>query len=196
MDHLNPKTTDISLKSVKYLVVIILLYISGCDFRMPQKWETPKWILPLTIPMLDDTLTVVDMIDSESSSIELMENSNYSVSVDTIMIPEPPEEGSISIDENYFSRYYNFIRRKPSSLMLKSAIKDYQVDPNETIMVGDKVSDMTAGINAGIKKLYYIKSSVYDEDVKKIRNVHYVNSLLECTNYILNDYSKDFQRME
>jgi len=103
MDHLNPKTTDISLKSVKYLVVIILLYISGCDFRMPQKWETPKWILPLTIPMLDDTLTVVDMIDSESSSIELMENSNYSVSVDTIMIPEPPEEGSISIDENYFT---------------------------------------------------------------------------------------------
>ena len=72
---------------------------------MPQDWETPKWILPITIPMLDDELKVADMIDSESSSIEL-EDSDYSVSIDTVMIPAPPNEGSISIDENYFSRFY------------------------------------------------------------------------------------------
>ena len=97
MAHSNPKIIDINLKSIKYFVIIILLYISGCDFRMPQDWETPKWILPVTIPMLDDNLKVADMIDSESSSIDLIE-SNYSVTEDLVMIPEAPEEGSISID--------------------------------------------------------------------------------------------------
>ena len=72
MDRLSPKITDTNLKSIKYLVIIILLYISGCDFRMPQDWETPKWVLPVTIPMLDDTLMVVDMIDTNSTSIQLM----------------------------------------------------------------------------------------------------------------------------
>jgi len=109
MDHLNPKIIDTNLKSLKYFVIILLLYIVGCDFRMPQDWETPEWILPLTIPMLDDKLEVSDMIDSESSSIELLKTDNYSVSIDTVMIPAPPEEGdppvegSISIDENYFT---------------------------------------------------------------------------------------------
>ena len=102
MDHLNPKIIDTSLKSLKYFVIILLLYIVGCDFRMPQDWETPKWILPVTIPMLGDSLKVIDMIDSESSSIELIE-ANYSVTENLVMIPAPPEEGSISIDENYFT---------------------------------------------------------------------------------------------
>ena len=102
MDHLNPKIIDTSLKSLKYFVIILLLYIVGCDFRMPQDWETPEWILPVTIPMLGDSLKVIDMIDSEGSSIELIE-ANYSVTENLVMIPAPPEEGSISIDENYFT---------------------------------------------------------------------------------------------
>ena len=86
--------------------------------------------------------------------------------------------------------------RKPSPGMILKSAKKLNISLSSSIMIGDKLTDIQAGINAGIKKLYYIKSSVYDEDLKKIRNVHYVNSLLECTNYILNDYSKDFMRVE
>ena len=106
MGHSSQKIIDTNLKKVPYFVVVFLLFIMGCDFRLPQDWETPEWILPVTIPMLDDAITVGDMIDSESSSIELMEDSTYSVSVDTVMIPAPPEDGSISIDENYFTVPY------------------------------------------------------------------------------------------
>ena len=102
MDPLNPKIIDINLKSIKYFVIIILLYISGCDFRMPQDWETPKWILPVTIPMLDEIIEVADLIQSDSSSIQLI-GSDYSVTQDSLVMIPKEGEGSISIDESYFT---------------------------------------------------------------------------------------------
>ena len=150
MDHLNPKITDTSLKSIKYLVIIILLYISGCDFRVPQDWETPKWILPLTIPMLNETLMVVDMIDSESSSIELI-GSDYSVTIDTVMIPEYPEVGSISIDESYFIVEQNGEGELPIPNEQISIIIDPSLSPsiNETVSISiqDILPDELSSLN-------------------------------------------------
>ena len=84
MDHLNQKTIDTNLKNIKYFIFIILLYISGCDFRMPQKWETPEWMLPLTIPLSADTILVADLIatgytcpfDDNSQQHESIEDCN------------------------------------------------------------------------------------------------------------------------
>ena len=41
--------------------------------------------------------------------------------------------------------------RKPKSGMLLQAIKELKIDPRQSIMVGDKVEDLKAGIGAKVK---------------------------------------------
>lgn len=43
--------------------------------------------------------------------------------------------------------------RKPNSGMLEKGIKDYNVDVENSFMVGDKGSDILAGINAGLTSI-------------------------------------------
>ena len=48
--------------------------------------------------------------------------------------------------------------RKPKPGMLLSAIKDLNIDVSNSILVGDKVSDLQAGIAAGIKTNYLVRT--------------------------------------
>ena len=43
--------------------------------------------------------------------------------------------------------------RKPNPGMLLSAAKDFDIDLSQSVLIGDKQSDIDAGSNAGIKKL-------------------------------------------
>lgn len=55
--------------------------------------------------------------------------------------------------------------RKPKPGMINSAIKKYDIDLSSSILIGDKISDIMAGINAGIKKQYLVKSGhIFDYD--------------------------------
>jgi len=48
--------------------------------------------------------------------------------------------------------------RKPKPGMLLSAIKDLNIDVSNSILVGDKVSDLQAGIAAGVKMNYLVRT--------------------------------------
>lgn len=48
--------------------------------------------------------------------------------------------------------------RKPNSGMFESAIADLAIDPNMSFLVGDKLSDIKAGIKAGLKGNYLVNS--------------------------------------
>ena len=48
--------------------------------------------------------------------------------------------------------------RKPKPGMLLSAIKDLNIDVSNSILVGDKVSDLQAGIAAGVKTNYLVRT--------------------------------------
>lgn len=76
--------------------------------------------------------------------------------------------------------------RKPNPGMILDAIKDHKIDINKSIMVGDKISDMEAAKNAGIKKKFLIS-----EDVKKINALKNLisgnfKSLYELASYLKN----------
>lgn len=49
--------------------------------------------------------------------------------------------------------------RKPNPGMLLAAMKDLKIDPQQSILVGDKVTDVIAGSRAGIKTLVLYKDS-------------------------------------
>jgi len=61
--------------------------------------------------------------------------------------------------------------RKPKPGMILNLAKKYNIILKDSILIGDKPSDIEAGKNAGIKKLYLVEHSLFDviEKIKKIK---------------------------
>lgn len=53
----------------------------------------------------------------------------------------------------------NCFCRKPLPGMILSGIKDFYLDVNECVVIGDRITDIISGHLAGIKKLYLLKRS-------------------------------------
>jgi len=65
--------------------------------------------------------------------------------------------------------------RKPNIGMLMEAQKEFDIDMKNSILVGDKNSDIKAGINAGISQNYLISTghTIHENEfsVKKLKNL-------------------------
>jgi D-glycero-D-manno-heptose 1,7-bisphosphate phosphatase len=66
-----------------------------------------------------------------------------------------------ALDDLYFSPYHpahsgNSLSRKPGSLMLEKAIAKYNIDPDQSWMIGDRDRDMEAGKNAGVRTIHIV----------------------------------------
>ena len=48
--------------------------------------------------------------------------------------------------------------RKPEPGMLYRAAREHNIDLSESILIGDKISDMQAGINAGLKSVFLVST--------------------------------------
>lgn len=55
------------------------------------------------------------------------------------------------------------ICRKPSPQMILKAAEEHNIDLGGSFMIGDKISDVEAGINAGVKTIY-LKTSLNSEE--------------------------------
>ena len=55
--------------------------------------------------------------------------------------------------------------RKPMPGMFIQAIKDFNIDPNQSIAIGDKMSDLIAADAAGVKKKIFVNGNYAKEDV-------------------------------
>ncbi len=60
--------------------------------------------------------------------------------------------------------------RKPKPKMILDAIKEFDIDTKNSIMVGDKLSDVEAGASAGVGKLFLIgkENGNFFENIKSL----------------------------
>ena len=60
-------------------------------------------------------------------------------------------------------KYKNLINhRKPNPGMILDAKEEFNIDLENSVLIGDNLSDIQAGINAGIKKNILISDEIYD----------------------------------
>jgi len=103
-------------------------------------------------------------------------------------IHEQMQEASGNIlDDIYFSPHHpefsgKSLSRKPDSLLLEKAIAKYDVDPDQSWMIGDRVRDMEAGHKAGLKTI-----QVVSENEPSAGNFAAAN-LLEAAKIVLNSF--------
>ena len=78
--------------------------------------------------------------------------------------------------------------RKPRPGMLLQAASEYDFNCSEAIMIGDKVTDVLAGYNAGVKKSYLISdneiplSYLYEHNAKRVSSL--LSAVLELQSEI------------
>jgi D-glycero-D-manno-heptose 1,7-bisphosphate phosphatase len=66
------------------------------------------------------------------------------------------EEQSINISKIYHCSELNSYNRKPNPGMLLQAKDEFNINLTDSILIGDKNSDIEAGINAGIANLFFL----------------------------------------
>ncbi|WP_039664771.1 D-glycero-alpha-D-manno-heptose-1,7-bisphosphate 7-phosphatase [Campylobacter subantarcticus] len=69
--------------------------------------------------------------------------------------------------------------RKPKPGMLLKAQKEFNIDLSQSFFIGDNLSDMQAGINAGVKNLFLINEN-YNDD----KNYKVFKNLKELLHYL------------
>ena len=71
--------------------------------------------------------------------------------------------------------------------MIIEAIRSFNIDPKKSIIIGDKISDIEAGLRGGVQQRYFINKSNKSDDL--ISNTF--KSLFDCAQYISNKEKGD-----
>lgn len=74
--------------------------------------------------------------------------------------------------------------RKPGPKMLLQAAKDFGLDLKQSYMVGDRQSDIMAGVNAGCKGSILVKTAT-NKEVESKEAIFTANTLWEAVTYIV-----------
>tara|TARA_B100001057_G_C22533390_1_gene826648 strand:+ start:277 stop:816 length:540 start_codon:yes stop_codon:yes gene_type:complete len=97
------------------------------------------------------------------------------------------EDKGIKITRVFFSPYHpefgigkykkNHSSRKPNPGMLIEAQKEFDIDMSKSILIGDKISDIKAGVSAGVKKNILFSSDLLkDSDIRasyeRVKKLH------------------------
>jgi D-glycero-D-manno-heptose 1,7-bisphosphate phosphatase len=98
--------------------------------------------------------------------LDVLESTGIKV-LKTYMCPHNPED--------------NCACRKPKPTMILQAAKDYEIDLAQSWMIGDRESDIMAGVNAGTKTILVQTGNV---PVVSSQTTYTARSILEAVQYI------------
>lgn len=105
----------------------------------------------------------------------------------TVWMKEQFDKAGAPIDGVYCCPHHpdhdeNCDCRKPNPGMLLQAAKDLDIDLSQSIIAGDKESDIEAGINAGLAKTFLMKTG-HDIDTSNTKSTNILASLQELLNF-------------
>jgi D-glycero-D-manno-heptose 1,7-bisphosphate phosphatase len=98
--------------------------------------------------------------------LEIIESSGVKV-LKTYMCPHAPED--------------NCVCRKPKPYLILQAARDFTIDLAESYLIGDRLSDIEAGLNAGTKTILVKTANV---PVSSDQATYTAANLLEAVQYI------------
>ena len=128
-------------------------------------------------------LITKQQVDSVNSRINVLLE-NFNVEIDAFYYcPFHPE----------FSNGNSSKCRKPSPEMVFTAAKDYNIDLSKSYLVGDTVSDVKCGINAGVKTVL-LQTGEGEDSLSILQKENNFPSFvavnfIEAVNFIIKDFS-------
>tara|TARA_B100001093_G_C26844659_1_gene1022182 strand:+ start:1095 stop:1649 length:555 start_codon:yes stop_codon:yes gene_type:complete len=101
---------------------------------------------------------------------------------------------NIEISKVYFSPYHpesiihkykeDHISRKPKPGMIYQAKKEFNISLRDSILIGDKVSDIQAGMAASVGTNIFLVNKYYDHTELNNESYHRINSLTDAKAFL------------
>lgn len=155
-------------------------------------------IYPNVIPVLKhlkETYSFKLIVISNQAGISRDLISDNDVEAVNAKVNELFEMEGVSIDAFYYCPFHpefsspkDCICRKPSPKMILDATEKFNIDLTKSFMIGDRESDIVAGINAGVDTILIMHNSSDEElsSIKSKANFKTTNFNL-INNYIINN---------
>jgi len=99
------------------------------------------------------------------------------------------KKNNIEIRDIYYCPYHNNAKikkyrrespdRKPGTGMIDQIVKKYDINIDSAVLIGDRVSDIAAGIGAGIQHCFYLRGKYELDSNAPVFDTHY-----QLLNYI------------
>ncbi|MGE5400656.1 MAG: D-glycero-alpha-D-manno-heptose-1,7-bisphosphate 7-phosphatase [Ignavibacteriales bacterium] len=117
-----------------------------------------------------------------------------------LRINELLKTDNASVDAFYYCPYHPDFNteeeckcRKPSPMLVLKAASDLNIDLSSSYFVGDMLSDIECGKNAGLKTIL-LKNTLNEEQISSMlvedRSPDFIaENLIEASKFIINDYS-------
>lgn len=112
----------------------------------------------------------------------------------TIAIEKYLQDYGVTIERTYFCPHHpvsgngEYLKycdcRKPKPGLILQCTEEYDVNLEESILVGDKISDYLAGKAAGVRHIFLIKSGYLEKQRDLIKNIPVYRDLLEVAEQI------------
>jgi len=74
--------------------------------------------------------------------------------------------------------------RKPRPGMILKAKEEFGINLEHSVLIGDKETDIEAGLSAGVGKNFLLLSSDFDGTKPQCKNVFYITKLSDVINYL------------
>lgn len=109
---------------------------------------------------------IIFIITNQSGIARGFYTDNDFISLNNWMLKELEKEG-ITITKTYYCPHHPDYTgecdcRKPNPGLILKAIQEFNIDPVNSVLIGDKKRDILAGKNAGIGKNLYIQDLLRD----------------------------------
>jgi D-glycero-D-manno-heptose 1,7-bisphosphate phosphatase len=121
-------------------------------------------------------ITQAEFAQLNDKVLDVLESTGMKV-LKTYMCPHLPED--------------NCACRKPQPTMILQAAKDYDIDLAQSWMIGDRESDIMAGVNAGTKTILVQTGNA---PVVSVEATYTARSILEAVEYIAGQHGEDDKR--
>ncbi|MDB2676311.1 HAD family hydrolase [Amylibacter sp.] len=110
----------------------------------------------------------------------------------TFWMCEQFNDQGVSVSKVYYSPFHpehgigyfkkDDMSRKPNPGMIIQAVDEFNINLSESILIGDKLSDIQAGLNAGVRTNICVRSNISDSDISV--SCHYIAKLNEAKAFL------------
>ncbi|MFA3782075.1 D-glycero-alpha-D-manno-heptose-1,7-bisphosphate 7-phosphatase [Melioribacteraceae bacterium 4301-Me] len=162
--------------------VVLMPYVGECLFKLREIYKFKLIVISNQSGIARGLLTHKDVKRVNNKINQLLKKFNTSIDA-FYYCPFHPDYSSQS----------ESLCRKPSPKMIFDASAEHNIDLSKSYLVGDKATDIEAGLNAKLKTIL-IKTDFYEEEISILLNQgktpnFVADNFYNATDYIISDFS-------
>ena len=167
----------------RIFLVLTSLFLSSCDFRVPQEWETPSWEFDLLIPLINESYSMASIADgSNDVNITIPDSTHFIIELKEEVI----DSGYVKTEESFFIISENDLDFSLQNFIVPNPNPAPNFSSSQEMLLSDLISDsdLIEGGKCFTTDLDFLDEDIEDTVDETIDSLCDDFSNVECLNQI------------